>query len=114
MACPVKLDFLIRQQSARQSRGDLGGVGDTHDRRSIERRAVGVEWRPVHNGVAGSASPGGVPASAVTEAGDMPNKNLSRAEWVPVRATLGPVGDPLPGRGLHQLAQHTGELTTGQ
>jgi hypothetical protein len=27
---------------------DLGGVGDTHDRRPVKRRAVGVERRPVH------------------------------------------------------------------
>ena len=33
--------------------------------------------------------PAGVPATAVTEAGDMPDEDLIRAEWVPVRAAAG-------------------------
>jgi hypothetical protein len=34
-----------------------------HGRRPFERRAVRVQRRPVHNGIAGSASPRGVPAT---------------------------------------------------
>ena len=34
--------------------------------------------------------PAGVPAAAVTEARDMANEDLIRAEWVAVRAPLGP------------------------
>ena len=79
--------------------------GDTHCRRPIERRAVRVEWRPVHRLVARAAGPGGV-AAAVPEAGLMADEDLAGAEAVPVRASRRRVGDPLPGRGLYQLAQH--------
>lgn len=44
----------------------------------------------------------GVSAAAVAEAGDLPDEDLVRPEGVPVAR----VGDPLPGRRLHQLAQH--------
>jgi hypothetical protein len=66
---------------------------------------MSVEGRPVHRLVAFPACPGGVPA-AVPEAGDMPDEDLAGAERVAVRASRRWVGDPLPGRGLHQLAQH--------
>ena len=65
-----------------------------------------VEWWPIHHGVAGSAVPGAVSAAAVTLAGDVPDEDLVGAERMPVRATHRRVGDPLPSRGLHQLAQH--------
>jgi hypothetical protein len=69
---------------------------------------VGVERRPVHGLVASSAGPGGVSA-AVPEAGLMPDENFACAEVVPVGAASRWVGDPLPSRGLHQLAQHSTE-----
>jgi HK97 family phage major capsid protein len=60
-----------------------------------------VKW----GSIAGAAGPGGVPA-AVSEAGDVPDEDLIGAEAVPVGASRRRVGDPLPVRGLHQLAQH--------
>jgi hypothetical protein len=50
--------------------------------------------------------PAGVSSPAVSEAGSVPDEDLVRPERVPVGAMRGRVGDPLPGRGLHQLAQH--------
>ena len=50
--------------------------------------------------------PAGVPTAAVTEARDMSDEHLAGAELVAVRASRRWVGDPFPGRGLHQLAQH--------
>jgi hypothetical protein len=44
--------------------------------------------------------PAGVPASAVAEAGDVPDEDLVRDEWVPVRAKGWRPGDPLPVRRL--------------
>jgi hypothetical protein len=55
------------------------GVRDPHGRRVVQRRAVRVQWRPVHHGVAGSAVPTGVAAGAVAEAGDMSDEDLVRA-----------------------------------
>jgi hypothetical protein len=55
---------------------------------------------PVYRLIAGAAGPCGVPA-AMTEAGDVPDEDLVRAEGVPVGASSGRVGDPLPGRGLY-------------
>ena len=66
---------------------------------------MGVERRPIHHGIAGSAGPGGVSA-AVAEAGLMPDQNFAGAEHMPVGAPRRWAGDPLPARGLHQLAQH--------
>ena len=43
--------------------------------------------------------------------GLMPDEHLTWAETVPVRAS-GWVGNPLPGRGLHQLAQHLRQRMT--
>jgi hypothetical protein len=40
---------------------------------------VGVERRPVHHGVAGSAMPDCVAAAAVSEAGDASNEDLIQA-----------------------------------
>ena len=61
---------------------------------------MSVKRRPVHHGVAGSAVPGGVSA-AVTEARDMTDEDLVRAERVAVGASRRWVGDPLPARGLN-------------
>ena len=36
----------------------------------------------------------------------MTDEDFAGAEWVPVWAAGRRVGDPLPGRGLYQLAQH--------
>ena len=60
---------------------------------------------PVYRLIAGAAGPRGVPA-AVPEAGLITDEHLAGAELVTVRATRRQVGDPLPGRRLHQLAQH--------
>ena len=40
------------------------------------------------------------------EAGLMSDEDLARAEPVPVRASRRGMGDPLPVRGLYELAQH--------
>ena len=69
-----------------------------------ERGAVGVGRRPVDGVVACVAAPCGVSA-AMPEAGLMPDEHPG-AEWVPVGASRRWVGDPLPGRGLHQLAHY--------
>ena len=57
-------------------------AGDAHGRWPVERRAVGVERRPVHRLIACAARPGGVPA-AVPEAGLMTDEHLSGAELCP-------------------------------
>ena len=64
-----------------------------------------IERRPIHRLIAAAARPGGVPA-AVAEAGLMTHQDLVGAEGVAVGAVRGWVIDPLPGRGLHALAQH--------
>ena len=66
---------------------------------------MGVERRPVHGLIAGSARPGGV-AAAVTEAGLMTHEDLAGAERVSVGAARRRVGDPLPGRGLNKITEH--------
>jgi hypothetical protein len=66
---------------------------------------VGVERWPVHRLVACAAGPGGVSA-AVAEARLMTHQDLVGAEGVSVWASRRWVRDPLPGRGLRQLAQH--------
>jgi hypothetical protein len=40
----------------------------------------------------------------VTQAGDMSDEDLVRAKSVPVRTSSRWPGDPLPARGLYQLA----------
>jgi hypothetical protein len=44
--------------------------------------------------------------AAVAEAGLMADEDLPGAELVAVGAAGRRMGDPLPGRGLYQLAQH--------
>ena len=78
---------------------------DPHSRRPVERRAVRVEWWPVHRCLAPVAPARSVPA-AMPETGLMAYQDLVGAEIAPVGAVCRWVGDPLPGRGLHQLAQH--------
>ena len=51
-----------------------------------------------------------MPASAVAEACDVTDEDLIRAERVTVRAATRWAGDPLPVRGLHQIAQHGNSL----
>jgi hypothetical protein len=84
----------------------LASGRNAYCRRPVERLAVRVERRPVHHGIACAAVPAGVSA-AVAAAGDMPDEDLIRPEDVPVGASRRWVGDPLPGRGLHQLAEHS-------
>jgi hypothetical protein len=67
----------------------------TDCRRPVEAYAVGVERRPVHDGIAGSAMPAGVSAAAAAEADDMSDEYLIRTEDVAVRATGGRLRDPL-------------------
>jgi hypothetical protein len=67
---------------------------------------VRVDRRPVGDGIAGSAVPAGVSTSAVSEAGDVSDEDLIRAEGVAVRASRRWSGDPLPVRGLSQIAQY--------
>ena len=55
---------------------------------------MSVEWWSVHHGVAGSAVLGGV-AAAVTEAGGVTDKDLVRAERMPVRAAVWRLHHPL-------------------
>jgi len=50
--------------------------------------------------------PAGVPAAAVSEAGDMANEDLVRAERMDVGTSRRRMGDPLAGRGLHEVADH--------
>jgi hypothetical protein len=70
---------------------------------------VGVERRPVHRPIALSTGPGGV-AAAVPEAGLMTDEDFTGSELVPVGASARWAGDPLPGRRLHQIAQHLVQL----
>jgi hypothetical protein len=79
---------------------------DPHRRRPFQRRAMSVERRPVHHGVAGAAMPAGVPTAAVTEAGDVADQDLIRAECVPVWAARRRAGHPLAVGRLDQLAEH--------
>jgi len=60
---------------------------------------------PLHRLVACAARPCGV-AAAVAEARLVADEHLAGAERVPVLAAGRWVGDPLPARGLHEIAQH--------
>ena len=53
--------------------------------------------------------PGRVPTTAVTEAGDMPDEDLVRAEGVTVGASARRTGDPFAVGRLDQLAEHSSE-----
>jgi hypothetical protein len=55
--------------------------------------------------------PADVSAASVSEAGDVPDKDLIRPELVTVRAAGWWTGYPLTGRRLHQLTQHDHEPT---
>jgi hypothetical protein len=48
----------------------------------------------------------------VTEARLMTDEHLPRTERVGIRALCRRAGDPLPGSGLHQLAQHKAKRMT--
>ena len=72
---------------------------------------MSVQRRPVHSLVARTARPSRVPAT-MTETRLMADEDLAGAERVTVRASGRRVGDPLPGRRLHQLAQHDYKPTT--
>ena len=82
-----------------------GVAGDAHGRWSLERRAVSVQRRARHRLIASEARPRCVPA-AVPETGLMADENFAGTEAASVGAVARRVGDTLPGRGLHQLAQH--------
>jgi hypothetical protein len=64
--------------------------------RSLKRGAVcGQRW-PVRDRLARHAVPDGVPAAAVTAAGDVTDEYLVGAEWVAVGAVRRCLCDPLP------------------
>lgn len=96
------------------TRGDLRAVGDPHNRRPVECRAVRVGRRPVDRLIAYAACPGGVPAS-VPETSLMTQQDLVRAEGVPVRwGSVLAAGWSTPGRRLYQLPQHKSTLRPGK
>lgn len=70
-----------------------------------------VERRPVHRLIACSARPRGVPAT-VTEASLITHEHQARPKLVTVRTPGRRVDNPLPGRRLHQLAQHAHKRMT--
>jgi hypothetical protein len=80
-------------------------IRDAHRRWPVQACAVDVEWRPVHRLVTRAAGRRSVPA-AVTETRLTTDQDLVGAEGMPVGAASRWVGDPLPRRGLHQLAEH--------
>ena len=80
-----------------------GVARDPHGRWSLERRAVSVQRRTVDSLIAYPACPGCVPA-AVAQACLVADQDLVRAERVAVGASRGTMRDPLPGRGLHEVA----------
>jgi len=88
---------------ARHASSGMTG-GDPHHRRPFERRAVRVEGRPVHHGIAGAAMPGGVPAATVSEARLMADENPAGAELVSVRASCRRPRDPRSCRRADQVA----------
>jgi len=53
-----------------------------------------------------------VSASAVAEAGDMPDEDLIRAERVAVRAATRWPGNPLAIRGLRKVTEHDSQPRT--
>ena len=63
--------------------------------------------------VAGSAVPGGVSAAAVTEAGDVADEDLVRAEGVPVGASAGCFGHPLAFGRPDEIALHFRQSSRG-
>ena len=71
---------------------------------------MGVEWRSIHRQIARTARPCGA-AAAVTETRLVADQHLAGAEGVPVGASRRGMGDPLPGSGLHQIAQHDHRLS---
>jgi hypothetical protein len=81
-------------------------IRDPHCRWPIKRTAVGIHRRPENHGIAAGTGPRNVATAAVTKADHVPDKDLIRAEAVPVGAAGRWMRDPLPGRGLNQLAQH--------
>jgi hypothetical protein len=89
----------------RSTTRSIAARGDPHRRRPIECLAVRVERRTEHGPIVRSACPGGE-AAAVPEARLVADEDLVGAEGVSVGAVRGWVSDPLPGRCLHQLAQH--------
>jgi hypothetical protein len=64
-----------------------------------------VEWRSVDRQIARAARPGRVPAS-VTETRLMAHEHRAGAERMPVGASRRWAGEPLPGGGLYEVAQH--------
>jgi hypothetical protein len=72
-----------RGQDRHRKRRQRQCCKNPHARRPIQRRAVGVEWRPVYGLVARGARPGGVPA-AVPETGLTPDQRLAGTKPVAV------------------------------
>jgi hypothetical protein len=76
--------------------------GDAHGGRAFERGAVLRHRRPVDHSITGSAMPAGMPAAAVSQAGDVADEDLVRAEAVGASGRW--LGDPLPPCCADQLA----------
>ena len=72
-----------RGQDRHRKRRQRQCCKNPHARRPIQRRAVGVEWRPEYGLIARGARPGGVPA-AVPETGLMPDQRLAGTKPVAV------------------------------
>jgi len=66
--------------------GQCAGIRDPHRRRPFQCRAMRVQRRPVQDSITCSTMPAGVPATAVSDTGDMTNEDLVGAERVPVGA----------------------------
>jgi hypothetical protein len=93
-----------RQQSARQTRGDLVAAGgDTHTRWAFEGTAMLRHRRPVHHGIAGSTPPACVTATAMSKADDVSDEDLIRPERVSVGAAGRRVGYPCAVDGTDKL-----------
>ena len=97
----------------RASWGRPNTVGESHLRRPLECGAVRAHRRPIHHGITRTAVPACVAAAAMSEAGDMPDEDLIRAEWMPVRASARRLGNPLAVRCLHQITQHGYQVILG-
>jgi hypothetical protein len=95
---------LVGTSAARAIRGTSATdptVGSkSHCRRPLQRSAMSVKRWPVDHRVTGAAMPTGVPATAVSEAGFMPDEDPVGAEGVPVWAPARWVADPLAVGGL--------------
>jgi hypothetical protein len=88
--------------SARQSRAERESAANEADRAVRTVKAAEDHASAARDHVTAARE-----HVAATEAGLVPHEDFTGAEAVPVGAPRGRVGDPLPGRRLNQLAEHT-------